>query len=90
LRKRFQAFVDSLAVKTPSKTMNPTRISCKANEWKNILEQNLRSGHEIDLVNLNSDYDADYCRTIAREYSMAFEVMPENNYATFRKIHHEQ
>jgi hypothetical protein len=65
--------------------MNPIRISCKETEWKQILERNLVEGCEVDLVSFYGDYDADYCRELARKHSMFFEWTIGENYALFRK-----
>jgi hypothetical protein len=66
--------------------MNSTRISCKSNEWKNILEQNLRAGDEVDVVDFNFEYDAEYCQSLASKYSMTFEITQKYNFGAFRKI----
>jgi hypothetical protein len=65
--------------------MNPVTIRCEANDWKNIVKASLRRGDEVDLVNFNGDYDADYCRELAPKYSMIFEWKPGNGYGYFRK-----
>jgi hypothetical protein len=72
--------------------MNPVTIRCEANDWKNVLKASLRRGDEVDLVNFNGDYDADYCRELAPKYSMIFEWKPGNDegksgnhYASFKK-----
>lgn len=65
--------------------MNPVTIRCEANDWKNIVKASLLRGDEVDLVNFNGDYDADYCRELAPKYSMIFEWKPGNDYGFFRK-----
>jgi hypothetical protein len=74
------------------KSNDPIIRSCKENDWKNVLKASLRRGDEVDLVNFNGDYDADYCRELAPKYSMIFDWKPGNDegkagndYGFFRK-----
>jgi hypothetical protein len=70
--------------------MNPIKISCKENEWRKVLEGNLRRGDEVDLVSFNGDYDADDCSELARKHSMIFEWPAGKDYAFFRKANFDQ
>ena len=65
--------------------MNPNRISCKEIEWRQILERNLAERREVDLVSFLADYEAGYCRELARKHSMIFEWPAGKDYAFFRK-----
>jgi hypothetical protein len=67
-----------------SKQMNPIRISCKEDEWRQILEQSLAERREVDLVKFLGDYDADYCHELAQKHSMVFQWAAGNDYAFFK------
>ena len=59
--------------------------NCKETGWQQRLKRDLRDRLDVDLLNLNCAYDGDFCRTLAREFSMEFTMMQEHNYGCFRK-----
>jgi hypothetical protein len=65
--------------------MNPNRISCKEIEWRKNFERNLAESREVDIVNFLGDFNAGYCRELARKHSMIFGWKPGDNHAFFKK-----
>jgi len=66
--------------------MNLVTIRCTETDWRHILEHNLEDGLEVELLKLNWECDADYCRGLARKHSMTFELTKEHNYGVFKKM----
>jgi hypothetical protein len=61
-------------------------VGQQINDWKRILRNNLSDGFEVELRRVNFEYDENFCRELARKFSMAFLPMKEIRSGFFAKV----
>lgn len=64
--------------------MNPIIITCRAKDWFDVLNANLKQGTEVDLTDFNYPFDEKMCKDLARVRGMEFTVDYPNKTAFFR------
>lgn len=67
--------------------VNPERINCKTTaDWKAALEQNLKKGEEVSLLNFDcTDENTALCKSIAKSYRMVLRANAATGSAHFFK-----
>ncbi|MDB6029169.1 MAG: hypothetical protein JWM68_5392 [Verrucomicrobiales bacterium] len=61
------------------------KINCNDRLWKDLLEQALKQGREVELINPDDVEDGPYCERMARDFKMVFRIDPSNGYGSFAK-----
>lgn len=60
-------------------------INCKGDDWKNSLRSMLRGKEDVDLINIQIEYDREFLENLAKEAALFFTFDNGTNAGFFRK-----